>query len=64
LNQNNNISNEKLLEIIHKLNRDGITKSTEQSEIIEKEYGVEIAPHIVSELKYRDKIKRYGLKSK
>jgi hypothetical protein len=61
LSQGNNISDEKLLEIIHKLIRDGITKSTEQSEIIEKEYGVEIAPHIVSELKYRDKIKRYGL---
>jgi hypothetical protein len=59
--QDNNISEEKLLDIIHKLIRDGITKSTEQSKIIEKEYGVEIAPHIVAELKYRDRIKRYGL---
>jgi hypothetical protein len=61
LDVDNNISDKKLLEIIHKLIRGGITKTDEQTEIINKEYGIEVPPHIVTELKYRDRMKRYGL---
>jgi hypothetical protein len=61
LNKDNSISNEKLLDIIHKLIREGITETDEQTEIINKEYGIEVPPHIVTEIKYRDKTKRWGL---
>jgi hypothetical protein len=41
--------------------REGTTKTDEQTEIINKEYGIEVPPHIVTELKYRDRMKHYGL---
>jgi hypothetical protein len=59
LSADNNISDEKLLDIIRKLIRDGVTKTDEQTKITNKEYGIEIKPHIVAELKYRDRIKHY-----
>ena len=48
-------------ELIRELERRGITKSSEQSKILELERGIKIHRHHVAEMKYRESMKPYGL---
>jgi hypothetical protein len=39
--------------IIREMEHNGITKRTEQSKILERDHGVKVAPHFISEYFYR-----------
>jgi hypothetical protein len=42
-----------IIAIIRKLERDGIKSSGPQSDILKREYGIDIPPHFIAEYKYR-----------
>jgi hypothetical protein len=42
-----------LIELIKEMERNGIKFSGEQSDILKREYGIDIPPHFISEYKYR-----------
>jgi hypothetical protein len=49
---------ERIRELIDESLRKGITRSTELSDILERDNGIEIPPHFIAEYKYR---KRHNL---
>ena len=42
------------LSVIEEMEHKGIYSTVEMSKIFEREHGINIAPHIISELKYRE----------
>jgi hypothetical protein len=60
LSQQKEISNDDLFKIIRKLERKGITLSSAQSEILAREYGIEIKQHVLSEFRYNEMKKRFN----
>jgi hypothetical protein len=54
---NDNVILEKISQIITDVAQNGITRSLEQAYILEHEHGIEIAPHILAELKYHKRKK-------
>jgi hypothetical protein len=44
-----------VIERISELERDGIKLSSQQSDILKREYGIDIPPHFIAEYKYRKK---------
>jgi hypothetical protein len=55
------IPNEDLFELIMGLEQKGVTHASAQSEILAREHGIEIKPHLLSEFRYRESMKRFYL---
>jgi hypothetical protein len=54
LNQDERIRKEEnLAKLINKMIDDGITLSTRQSDALERDYGMKILPHFLTEFKYQ-----------
>jgi hypothetical protein len=49
---------ERTCELIDQLMRKGTTRTTELSDILERDYGVRIEPHFISEYKHKETMKR------
>jgi hypothetical protein len=41
---------------IGEMERDGIKLSSQQSDILKREYGIDIPPHFIAEYKYRKRL--------
>jgi hypothetical protein len=48
-----------LYELVCEMERNDITRSSEQSEILEREHGIKIKPYYLTELTYRESRKPY-----
>jgi hypothetical protein len=48
-----------LYELVCEMERNGITKSKEQSEALERDHGIKIPPYYLTELVYRESRKPY-----
>jgi hypothetical protein len=46
--------------IISEMERDGIKFSSEQSDILKRDHGVDIPPHFIAEYRYRKRTGRTG----
>jgi hypothetical protein len=44
-----------LIELIKEMERNGIKFSSEQSDILKRDHGIDIPPHFIAEYKYRKK---------
>lgn len=54
-----NRPDKKICELIDKMMRQGITRGTDLSEVLEKDHGIKIPPHFLAEYKYRKRKTQY-----
>jgi hypothetical protein len=50
-------TDERICKIIDELLRKGITRTTELSDILERDHGIRLEPHIISEYKFMEIMK-------